>query len=213
MATPPAITSGSDRMRPTSAAARARSSKPGPRATEGTPTIVPRSGLISTAVTVESAPAITHTTVETRLVEMPASSAPSGLAAAARMAMPYELRFRNSDRPTTIAGTKAITMRCSLCRKRLPMRTVTLNGVGYCATWLIPGSTAWAKNNTWATPMVATTSASRDALAKRRTTRRSTAAPISPPTAVTTARATKKFQCRSRTTLPRRAAPKAPISP
>ncbi|MDT5257448.1 MAG: hypothetical protein QOD10_2528, partial [Mycobacterium sp.] len=59
--TPPRRVRGSETRPPTSPAVSARRSRLGPSACDGNPTIVPRSGLISTAVSVASTPASTHT--------------------------------------------------------------------------------------------------------------------------------------------------------
>ncbi len=217
MAMPPASASGSETSRPTSAAARARSSRPGPSAseTDRPPTFTLRSGLTRTTVRVDSTPARVHTMVDTRRVLMAASSAASRLSAAARMARPHGVRCRNRPRPTTTAGTKARIMKCGLVRTRLPTVSVRCSGDGNgpaCSS-RTPGSSSWATSMSWATPMVATSRASCGPRASRRITVTSTSAPTAPPPARTTTRAIQKFQPSSRTSLASTAAPNAPISP
>ena len=127
---PPARASGSERSRPTRAAASARTSRPGPSASTGVPVSVPRSGLIRTTVRAARTPASTQTRVEIRRGLIPASAAASGFSADARIAMPQGVRVRNSPRTTTTAGTTARTVKCSPRSSRLPNITCRSSRVG-----------------------------------------------------------------------------------
>ena len=94
IATPPASASGIETMPPMSAAARTRSSRPGPTPSADAPGGL--SGAKSIAAVAASAPAITQTIVDIFLMLMPERRAASALAADARIASPYFVRFRKS---------------------------------------------------------------------------------------------------------------------
>jgi hypothetical protein len=151
--------------------------------------------------------------VDTRLALMPASSAASGLSAAARMAMPWGVRVRNSDSIATTAGTTASTTKCFPEKMRSPKDASRSMGDGK-RPWLVSsGRMTWAKNRSCEAPMVATSSTSRGARKSRRTIVSSMAPPRTAPRSNATTRAAKKFQWRSSTSLASTAAHSAPSSP
>src|SRR5688572_9796191 len=88
-------------MRPMAAAARARSSRFGPKAWAP---LKPWVGWVMIAVKADSAPARAHAREDIREEKTPAILAVSGAAAAARSANPYLLHRRNTIRATTSRG-------------------------------------------------------------------------------------------------------------
>ncbi len=88
------------------------------------------SGPNSIAAVAARMPAITHTIVDIRLMLMPDSRAASALAADARMASPYFVRFRKSVSAMTRTGITTTTVSSGPCITRPPIRHDPVKAVG-----------------------------------------------------------------------------------
>src|SRR3954452_3664380 len=100
---PAAKATGRLTMRAMTAAAKARSNKPGPR---NWALAKPRVGRTRIAVKAETLPAMAQASVDIRPANTPAMRAASGLAADARMARPARLLRRNHTRAATTIGVR-----------------------------------------------------------------------------------------------------------
>ena len=176
---------------------------------------VERSGAASTVVMAASAPASTHTNVDTFRVLRPASRLASGLAAVAVMAIPQIDRFRNhaSAAPTSGIATSATT--CGPWTVMLlPSCQVLLTGVGKAApNPSTLGTLITSTVTSCATPMVATNRVMRADSKSLRTTVISIAHASSADAATPTARAGTYGQFQSMTIFATSTAARDPIAP
>ena len=107
IATPAASARGNDTMRAISAAASTRPNVSGPIAVR--PTALPDVPASRIRVTAESSPPMVHTSVESRFGLIADKRARSGLAAAARTALPMSVRVRNHVSASVMSGTAIST--------------------------------------------------------------------------------------------------------
>jgi len=140
--------------------------------------------------------AMPHTSVDRESTGMPMSRARSAFSAMPRTATPESVRNRNQlNRPST-TGTKASRSRSlpSMTTGKNVVICVDDSGVVKVVTSAlapnIGGTRTCIPPSTWARPMVATVSTSRDEPAKRRMTNRSTITPTRMPTTQAAATAT-----------------------
>ena len=176
-------------IRPINAATSTRRSSPGPRINRS-PEVVVVIGADRIVPIVASTPATHHTSVDMPRTFTAASRAASGFDAAARTATPYFVRLRKKASAAVRSGTMTRISRCSL-RTRTPATTQTWSsGVGYEVMYFGCGSTPCPKRSSCAAPIVATSTITRGASNRRRTTTRSTSAPSRPPMATHAANAT-----------------------
>src|SRR5947209_1724850 len=162
MAIPVTTAIDGDTMRAITAATSTRTSRPGPRVNTS-PDVVVVIGAERMVATAARTPATTHTSVDIRRTLMPARRAASALAAEARTAMPYLVRFRNTAMAAVSSG---MTTRMATCSPRTTTPKtfhVWWIGVGNDVNCDGCGSLTWAKRRSWATPMVATVTITRGA--------------------------------------------------
>ena len=212
--TPAPKATGRFSIRAMTAAASAGSNRVGPAAAVR---VRPWDGALTITVRAARAPAMIHTSVDNRLTGMPSNRARSELSATDRMATPASVRNRNQPSPMSTTGT---TMAMS--------RSSPLNSTGWMLTWNRvsgvgrpptsggpcnqPGTSSWMPPNTWARPMVATSTMSRGAL-KNRSIRKFTPAPTMPPMRIPAPRAMNQFQCSPRSSITPMVPARPPMAP
>ncbi len=158
------------------AAARARTSVAGPNMLRSCE--APTCEAIRYSESVANAPAMAHTMVETRLGLMPEMRARSGFSAEALTLLPTAVRVRNQPRASATTGT-TMTMDSSgpaMSTEPMVWLAPMANGNG-APTTVILGSAASTANESWAMPMVATSTMTRGASNRRRITMSSMTAP------------------------------------
>ena len=176
MAMPARKARGNDAMPAMTAAARARVRVLGPRLSRFWAD--PAAPASRESDSVARPPAMAHTRVDTAFGLMPARRARSGLSAEAFTALPIVVRLRSHPRPTASRGT---TMRMvsdgPVIRMSAISRTAPM-GTGKRAPGAsISGNEARMASESWAMPMVATSTITRGAVNSRRITISSTTAP------------------------------------
>ena len=176
---------------------------------------VERNGTASTVVTPASAPASTHTSVDTRRVLSPARRLASGLAAVAVMAMPQMVRLRNQPSPSATSGIATSAMTCGACTvMSSPSCQVPLNGVGNgVPTPSTRGTLIDSTVTSWAAPIVATNRVMRAESNSRRTTVISIAPATAAEAATPTRSAGTYGQFQSMTILATSTAARVPVAP
>ncbi len=212
--TPAATAMVSEDMRASSATASAMTSSWTPLPWARPSTGVERSGAASTAVSPVSPPASSQTSVETRRVLSPARRVASSFDAIAVIAIPHRDRLRNHARPSARTGVTTSATSCAPWMVMPPTCQLPDNAAGNGR--LSPstdGTLMTITMTTWAAPMVATKSVTRDALASRRTTVISIAADVSADAATPTATAGTNGQFQSRAIFATSTAASEPIAP
>ena len=129
MATPPSTARGIETMPPMSAATIARNSTPGPNVIVSV-AVELVSGIVRIMPRAASNPAIVHTSVDIFLGLIDERRAASGLAADARIAMPYFVWFKKMVNTIARSGTITSTSTCSLRMNKPWNSHVKENAVG-----------------------------------------------------------------------------------
>ena len=129
-------------------------------------------------------PAIVHTAVDIIFGLTPVRRARSAFVAAARTDSPNAVRPSSHHSPNVMIGTTIRTRSCGPVRVIDPSSHRLLIGVGYCVenspVWYDGSVRVTARANS-ATPIVATSTMTRGALARRRITVSSTTVPLNAP--------------------------------
>lgn len=146
------------------------------------PRFAPSIGAASIEPRPDSPAATIQLSRESRRTGMPSSRARSLESAAPRTAMPRSVRPKNHASPARTATTEPMAAMWSPVKTMGPTVTLTWNGVVKVARGFRSenrgGRMIWTAPMSWATPSVATVSSRRGAVKNRRTTTRSTSAPV-----------------------------------